>query len=98
MQTSVTKRGQTVIPSSIRKKYHIDAGVRLVWLDDGDTIRVVPVPHDPLISLRGCGREKTIQKNYWGKETEIEVAKTHSINLETNVCRKIPSLPSGYIY
>lgn len=56
MQTSVTKRGQTVIPAAIRKKYHIGAGVHLIWLDDGETIRVVPVPHDPIPSLRGCGK------------------------------------------
>lgn len=29
--------------------------------------------------------KKTIHKNYWRKEKEIEVAKTKSINLETNV-------------
>lgn len=56
MKTAVTKRGQTVIPASIRKRYHIDMGGHLVWLDDGETIRVVPVPKDPLQALRGCGR------------------------------------------
>ena len=56
MQTAVTKRGQTVIPAAIRKRYHIDNDVHLVWLDDGETIRVVPVPNDPLAALRGRGR------------------------------------------
>ena len=56
MQTAVTKRGQTVIPAAIRRRYHIDADVHLVWLDDGETIRVVPVPNDPLRALRGRGR------------------------------------------
>jgi AbrB family looped-hinge helix DNA binding protein len=56
VQTSVTKRGQTVIPAAIRKRHNIGAGARLVWLDDGDTIRVVPVPGDPLRALRGSGR------------------------------------------
>ncbi len=56
MQTAVTKRGQTVIPAAIRKRYHIDGDVHLVWLDDGETIRVVPVPNDPLQALRGRGR------------------------------------------
>ena len=56
MQTDVTKRGQTVIPAAIRRRYHIDGDVHLVWLDDGETIRVVPVPNDPLQALRGRGR------------------------------------------
>ena len=56
MQTTVTKRGQTVIPAAIRKRYQIDNGAHLVWLDDGETIRVVPVTDNPLQSLRGRGR------------------------------------------
>jgi AbrB family looped-hinge helix DNA binding protein len=58
MQTAVTKRGQTVIPAPIRKRYHIDTGVQLVWLDDGEIIRVVPVTGDPIPSLRGRARGK----------------------------------------
>ena len=38
------------------KRQHIDDDVHLVWLDDGETIRVVPVPNDPLQALRGRGR------------------------------------------
>ena len=56
MKTAVTKRGQTVIPAQIRKKYHIQPGDHLVWLDDGQTIKVVPVPADPVRALRGRGR------------------------------------------
>ena len=56
MQTTVTKRGQTVVPAQIRKHYGIGDGDRLVWLDDGSTIKVIPVPSDPLRALRGSGR------------------------------------------
>ena len=56
METAVTKRGQTTIPAGIRKKYQIKEGDYLVWLDDGQSIKVVPVPADPIRALRGSGR------------------------------------------
>ena len=56
MQTAVTKRGQTVIPAPIRKHYRIHEGDSLVWIDDGETIRVIPVAQDPIKALRGSGR------------------------------------------
>jgi len=41
----------------------IGQGTKLVWLDDGETIRVVPVPADLLQALRGRGRgEKLVEK------------------------------------
>ncbi len=56
MQTAVTRRGQTVIPAAIRRRYKIQEGDYLVWLDDGQTIKVVPVPADAIRALRGRGR------------------------------------------
>ena len=56
METKVTRRGQTSIPAAIRRRYGIHAGDRLVWLDEGETIRVVPMSADSLAGLRGAGR------------------------------------------
>ncbi|MGH3998560.1 MAG: AbrB/MazE/SpoVT family DNA-binding domain-containing protein [Pseudonocardiaceae bacterium] len=60
MQTTITKRGQTVVPAPIRKRYHIGEGDSLVWIDDGETIRVVPVARDPIGALRGAGRGEAL--------------------------------------
>lgn len=62
MQTTISKRGQTVIPAPIRKRRQIREGDRLVWIDDGETIKVVPVPADPVRALRGAARgERPVQ-------------------------------------
>lgn len=63
MQTAVTQRGQTVIPAPIRKRYNIMTGDQLVWLDDGETIKVIPIPGNPLHALHGAGRgEKLVER------------------------------------
>jgi AbrB family looped-hinge helix DNA binding protein len=63
METAVTKRGQTVIPAAIRRRYYIRQGDRLVWLDDGETIRVVPVSADAVTALRGRGQgERLVER------------------------------------
>jgi bifunctional DNA-binding transcriptional regulator/antitoxin component of YhaV-PrlF toxin-antitoxin module len=56
MKTAVTKRGQTVIPSRLRKRYAIDEKTFLQWIDTGETIKVIPIPRDVLGALRGIAK------------------------------------------
>jgi AbrB family looped-hinge helix DNA binding protein len=53
MTSTVTVRGQTAIPASIRRQYNITAHTRLEWIDDGQSITVVPIPPDPISALQG---------------------------------------------
>jgi len=56
MKTTVTSRAQTVVPAVIRKRYGIKGGDMLEWIDDGEIIKVIPVPRDVLSELRGCAK------------------------------------------
>lgn len=56
MQSTITSRGQTVIPSSIRRRFHLSPADRLEWVLDDDTIRVVPVRSNPVEAFRGQGK------------------------------------------
>ena len=53
MESTITERGQTAIPAALRKKYGLKAHMKLVWVDTGGGIRVVPVPSDAVKSFRG---------------------------------------------
>lgn len=56
MRSTVTQRGQTVIPASLRRRYHIEQGTQIEWLDTGSGLKVIPIPADPISALRGSGR------------------------------------------
>ena len=53
MTTTLTVRGQTVIPAPIRKAYGLKSNAKLEWIDDGKCIRVVPLGPDPIGEARG---------------------------------------------
>jgi AbrB family looped-hinge helix DNA binding protein len=56
MQSTITSRGQTVIPASIRHQFHLSPADRLEWVLDDGAIRVVPVRADPIEAFRGQGK------------------------------------------
>lgn len=60
-ESTVGGSGETVIPVAVRKRHHIEAGDQLIWLDDGEVIRVVPMPKDPLRALGGEGEDSLVQ-------------------------------------
>ena len=62
MRTVVTKRGQTVIPASLRRKYGIGGGTRLEWIDTGETLKVVPIPADVIRELRGAAAGEALTR------------------------------------
>mgnify|MGYP000005816115 CR=1 FL=1 len=58
MRSTVTVRGQTVIPAEIRKLFHLSPADRLEWIVETDTIRVIPVRENPIAAFRGSSQCK----------------------------------------
>jgi AbrB family looped-hinge helix DNA binding protein len=53
MQTTVSVRGQTVIPRHIREELGITQSTRLEWKVKNGVIIVLPIPSDPVQSALG---------------------------------------------
>jgi AbrB family looped-hinge helix DNA binding protein len=51
-EVKVTRQCQTTIPLEIRKKYKIDEGDSVIYVDLGDHIAIVPVAKNALKALK----------------------------------------------
>lgn len=62
MRTKVTTRGQVSIPSAVRKQLRIRPETQLEWVVEGSTVRVIPIPDDPVAALRGSGTKGEVKR------------------------------------
>lgn len=58
--TTMTNRGQISVPAELRKRHNFKGGQRFAWLDDGEVIKLIPIPEDPISALRGMGKGENL--------------------------------------
>ena len=58
METYATIKGQIVIPASLRRKYGIKNGTKIIVTDLGDSISLKPVTEQYLKNLQGSLKGK----------------------------------------
>jgi bifunctional DNA-binding transcriptional regulator/antitoxin component of YhaV-PrlF toxin-antitoxin module len=58
--TVMTNRGQISVPSELRKRHNFKGGQRFAWLDDGEIIKLIPIPDNPVEALRGRGKGENL--------------------------------------
>jgi AbrB family looped-hinge helix DNA binding protein len=62
MRTKVTSRGQVSIPAAIRRRLGIKSNRTIEWIVEGNTVRVVPIPEDPVAAFRGAGTGAALKR------------------------------------
>jgi len=62
MRSTITKRGQTVIPAAIRRQFNLTPADRLEWIVENSTLRVVPVRKNPIEAFRGQGKGGSVER------------------------------------
>ena len=74
MQSTITSRGQTVIPAEIRRLFNLSPSDHLEWFVENNTLRVVPVQRDPIEAFRGQGKEGAVKRllEERAKDRELE--------------------------
>jgi bifunctional DNA-binding transcriptional regulator/antitoxin component of YhaV-PrlF toxin-antitoxin module len=72
MTSTVSSKGQTVVPRELRERFRITTGTTLDWQEDGDALRVVKLRHQPagggLRWLRRLGRVPSAPRDGRGVE------------------------------
>ena len=62
MVTTITRKGQTVVPAAIRHQFDIQPNTMLEWMAIGGVIRVIPIPKNPIRGAKGIAKGHGLTK------------------------------------
>jgi len=71
ISSTVTSKGQVVIPKRLREKYGIRSATLIRWIEKDQGILMVPESEDPIVTVRGMFKGSGILKAYL-KEKKLE--------------------------
>jgi len=53
LRSTVSSKGQIVIPAALRRHLHINAGTRVVFREENDEIRLIPMTKGRIQKMQG---------------------------------------------
>ena len=72
MRSTITERGQTVIPAAIRRQFNLSPADRLEWFVENNNLRVMPVKKNPIDAFRGDGAGGAVDRLLAEREKDRE--------------------------
>jgi AbrB family looped-hinge helix DNA binding protein len=79
---TITSKGQITIPSKLRKKLRIEEGEKLLIFDEGNELRMIPIPKlselagvdEGVFKGRKPSKELEVTRNEWTEEFRKRVS------------------------
>ena len=82
MRSTITARGQTVVPAAIRRHFNLSPADRLEWIIENNTIRIIPVvAADPIAAFRGQGKGGSVERLF-----ELITSREQILPYKNNLC------------
>ena len=62
MKSTITSKGQTIIPTEICHKFKLSSTTYLEWIIEENMIRVIPIHKDTIKAFRGQGKGGSVNR------------------------------------